>query len=128
MSKEIFSELNNVGDSEDGGFNTGHLWKLLQRFTEPHSAMMNTDGKLFTNDADIRDEAVNQYTNVFKPRVIKEGLEDIKDFKARQCKAKLETTTKLKTLLWSVEDVTSVLKQLRTGKSKNPYNLPNELF
>ena len=82
--------------------------------------MMNYDGKLLTNDADIRDEPVKQYTNVFKPRVIKEGLEDIKDLKDKRCKARLETTSKLKTPPLPVEDVTSVLKQLRTGKSKYP--------
>ena len=132
MSKKILSELKNVGDSEDGGFNAGHLWKLKKklspRFTEPPTAMMNADGKLLTKDADIRDEAVKHYKNVFKPRVIKEGLEDIKDLKDRLCKARLESTSKSITPPWTVEDVTFVLKQLKKGKSKDPYNLPNELF
>ena len=84
---------------------------------------MNADGKLLTKDADIRDEAVKHYKNVFKPRV-----EDIKDLKDRLCKARLESTSKSITPPWTVEDVTFVLKQLKKGKSKDPYNLPNELF
>jgi hypothetical protein len=106
MSKKILSELKNVGDSEDGGFNAGHLWKLKKklspRFTEPHTAMMNADGKLLNKDADIRDEAVKHYKNVFKPRVIKEGLEDIKDLKDRLCKARLESTSKSITTICTV--------------------------
>ena len=33
-----------------------------------------------------------------------------------------------KTPHWSLEDVTYVLKSLKKGKSKDPYDIPNELF
>ena len=101
MSEKILGELKDVGDSEDGGFNAGHLWKLKKklspRFTEHHSAMLNTEGKLLTNDADIKEEALKHYKNVFTPKKIKEGLEDLKDMKEKLCTARLESTSQIKT-------------------------------
>ena len=41
------------------------------------------------------------------------------------CDERLKEASKCKTPMWSVGDVTIVLKQLKTGKSKNPYDFPN---
>ena len=62
MCKKIMGEIKNVGDSEEGGFSAGRLWKLKKKLspknTEPPTAMLNSEGKLLTNNEDIKKEAV----------------------------------------------------------------------
>ena len=55
----------------------------------------------------------------------------LKDFKATReklCLDRLKIASQNKSPEWSIEYVTNVLKGLKTGKSKDPYQLPNELF
>ena len=132
MCNKIMGELSEMDNCEDGGFNPGKLWqlkkKLSPRFTLPPSAMMNSEGHLLTDKEDIIKEAVKHYKNVFKNKDIKEGLEDVKSDKEKLCKDNLEKASNNKTPQWTVTDVTNVLKQLKSGKSKDPYDFPNELF
>ena len=132
MCKKIMGEIKDVGDSEDGGYSAGRLWKLKKKLspkhTEPPTAMLNSKGKLLTNDEDIKKEAVNHYTNVFKSKDMKAGLEDIKNGREELCRARLKKAKETKSPPWSVDDVKCVLKHLKIGKSKDPYDIPNELF
>ena len=102
--------------------------KLSPKVNEPPTAMNSADGKLLTSDTDIVDEAVNQFKKVFQHREIKSGLEKHKSEREDLCKLRLNKAGKNKTPAWSVEDVTCVLKSLKTGKSKDPYDIPNELL
>ena len=132
MCNKIMGELKDMGNCEEGGYNSGKLWQskkeLSPRFVQPPSAMMNSEGQLLTNNEDITKEAVKHYKNVFKNADIKEGLEDVKSYKEQLCKDRLVTASHNKTPVWTVTDVKDVLKQLKSGKSKDPYDLPNELF
>ena len=90
--------------------------------------MVNSEGKLLTTDKDITDEAVLHYKHVFRHRQIEPGLEHIKRDRELLCQKRLEKASSNKTPKWSLEDVTHVLKTLKTGKSKGPYDIPNELL
>ena len=98
MCKKIFGEINNVGDSEDGGYSAGRLWKLKKKlspkYTEPPSAMMSAEGKLLTNNEEIKKEAVKHYSNVFQSKDIIPGLEEIKKVCEKLCMARLKKTRK----------------------------------
>ena len=63
-----------------------------------------------------------------KTRSIKDGLEDMQNDKEKLCMKRIEKAFENKTPQWSVSDVMDVLKTLKTGKSKDPYEIPNELF
>ena len=102
--------------------------KLYPKVNEPRTAMVTTEGKLITSEKDIRDEAVKHYKNVFRHRQIKPGLEQIKKDREKLCTSRLKQASNNKTPEWSVEDVTYVLKSLKTGKSKDSYDIPNELL
>ena len=132
MFKNIMNEVKGIEDSEDGGFNAGRLWKLKKKLSpkasDPPTAMLNSDGKLITSDDDIKAEAVKHYKNVFKEREIIEDLKDFKVTRENLCHKRLQKASRNKSQEWSITDVTSVLKCLKTGKSKDPYQLPNELF
>ena len=133
MYKKIMEEvLEGIEDCEDGGFNTGKLWrlkkKLLPALGEPPTAMLNSEGKLLTLEKDIKEEAVKHSQKVFKNKNINKGLEHLKDEQELLCKKRLKKVSRSKTSPWTVEDVTNVLKSLKNGKSKDPYDIPNELF
>ena len=102
MCDKIMGELKDMGDSEDGGYNSSKLWKLKNklspRFTDPPTAMMNSEGKLLTDNKDIIEEAVKHYKNVFKSKEIKEGLEDVKVSKENRCHERLNKASNCKPL------------------------------
>ena len=115
---------------EEGGFNAGRLWKLKKKLSpkvsDPPTAMMNTLGKLITSEEENRAEATKHYKNVFKEREI---TKDLKDFnREKLCHERLKLASRNKSPEWSVEDVTCVLRSLKTGKYKDPYQLHNDLF
>ena len=132
MYKKIMTEVTGLEDSEDGDFNAGRLWKLKKKLSpkvsEPPTAMKDTNGKLITSSEDIKAEAVKHYKNVFKDRDITSNLKDFQATREKLCLDRLDSASQVKSPEWSIENVTCVLKELKTGKSKDPYELPNELF
>ena len=90
--------------------------------------MKNAEGKLLTSDKDILNEAVKHYKKVFEPTQIKDSLEHVQKARETLCDERLAEASTCKTPPWSVEDVKNVLKQLKPGKSKDPYDFPNKIF
>ena len=95
---------------------------------EPPTAMEDLEGKPLTNDQDILEEAIKHYKSVFKHKDIIPGLEHIEEQQVKLCHERLKKASKNTSLPWTEEDVKNVLKSLKTGKAKDPYNMPNELF
>ena len=81
MANKILKEVQGLEDAEDGGFNSGKLWKLKRKLSpksnEPPTAMESMERKLPTDDNDILEEAVKHYKAVFKHRDCTPGLEHI---------------------------------------------------
>ena len=102
MYKKIMSQINGLTDSEDGGFNTGKLWKLKKKLSprcvNPPSVMVDSNGKILTSEEDIKDEAIKHYKKVFKSKVIKQGLEDMQKDKEMLCLKHIEKAYENKTL------------------------------
>ena len=74
MFGRIMKGLEGSDDSEEGGFNTGHVWKLKKNLSpkvnDPPSAMTSSEGKLLTKPDEIFEEAIKHYKNSFKEREI----------------------------------------------------------
>ena len=132
MFKKIEQELKDTGDCEDGGFNSGKLWKLKKKLaprnSEPPSAMEDKEGNVLTSKEDILSEAVKHYKNIFEPQQMADELKGIQKERELLCMKRLEMARQNKSPPWSVKDVTFVLNSLKVGKSKDPYDIPNELF
>ena len=131
MYKTIKREIDGI-NCEEGGFNSGHLWtlknKLIPKHNDTPAAMVDNEGKLLTDTKEILKEAENHYTKVFEKTNIKEGLEEVENEKKQLCEEHLKTASKNKTPKWTVMDVKNAIKNLKNGKSKDPYEYPNELF
>ena len=102
--------------------------KLAPRYNEPPTAMRNKEGKLLTKEKDIVKEAENHYREVFKEREIKQEFKNYRNYREQLCMKRLEECQKNKTPDWTEADVMCALKSLKTGKSQDPYELPNEIF
>ena len=100
MFTKIIGEFKNTGDSEEGGFSSGKLWKLKKKispkFTEPPTSMISSEGKMLTNNEDIKNEAIEHYTKVFSHTKIKEGLENIQEKQESLCSKQLELASQQK--------------------------------
>ena len=132
MTKTILNEIKGITKSDEGGLNTGKMWKLkkklMPRIQEPPTAMMSSEGKLLTEKEDIKSEAVKHYNKVFKNKEIDPKYNAHRTEREELCKTRLAETEKNKSREWSHEDVLIVLKGLKAGKSKDPHDIPNELF
>ena len=121
MVKTIMTEVKGMTKCDEGGINTGKLWKLkkklMPRNHEPPTAMRNKDGKLLTENEEIKREAVNHYKSVFREKDIDPKYEEYKTEREELCIKRLQETKLNKTKDWSLSDVKSVLKSLKNGKS-----------
>ena len=129
--KIIEDEIRGIS-CQEGGINSSKLWglkkKLFPKANEAPTAMVDSKGNLLTNQKAINDEAVKVFEKRLTNRKIKEGLEDI--FKDREDLAKLNMNKAKdnKTKPWTMEELDNVLNYLKKSKSRDPYNLANEIF
>ena len=115
MFKQIKDELEDI-ESEDGGFNSGKLWKLKKKLSpnnaDPPTAMKDPKGNLLTTDTEVKNEAVKHYLRVFKDKPMENKLSHLKQPREDLCKERIEIAKKNKTPPWTKEDVINVLKSL----------------
>ena len=119
-------------ECDEGGFNMGKLWKLKKRLcpykkTTP-TAMMDTHGNLINSSENLEKHTVEHYRSVLSNRVMKDGLEQLKDDKEELSKLRLEAAKRNKSNPWTKDDLEEVLKYLKKDKCKDPNNHINELF
>ena len=73
--------INNVLQEETEVLNSNKIWKLKKKLcpkmSEPPSAKVNKQGKLVTNEADIKELYTQTFVDRFKPREIKSGKEEL---------------------------------------------------
>ena len=117
---------------EEGGLNSGHLWRLKKKLSprcrDPPTAMMDKNGVLHTSAHEIEDIALETYQNRLRNREIKDELKHIKDYKEKLCMMRLEKAKRNKTTPWTKEQLEVVLKRLKKNKSRDPMGMANELF
>ena len=81
-------------DTEAGGFNSGHLWKLKSKLTPKFidypTAMLNKHGELATTKDEIKNATIDHYISVLKNRPIKDGLEEHRKQREELCNLRIE--------------------------------------
>ena len=119
-------------DSDEGGMNTGKLWKLkkkiIPRQQEPPTAMVDSTGNLVTSSEGIKNIATEHYGKILENRDIKDDLKDVQKDKEELFKHRLDLAKKNKTHPWDIQDLKEVLKYLKNNKSRDPQGNANEIF
>ena len=131
MQNKIQHELKGI-NSEEGGWNSGQLWKLKKKLSprpsEPPTAMESDNGVLLTAPDQIANEAVKHYTKLLENKPMAEKHKDIQTVKENLCEIRLKTAANNKTEPWTTEDVKCVLRYLKRNKSRDPQGFANEVF
>ena len=81
-----------------------------------------------TENNDIVKEAEKHYSEVFREKPINNEHIKYKMEVEALCLSRLKECSKIKIPEWAIAYVTNVLNQLKQGKSKYAYDLPNEIF
>ena len=127
----IKGEIENI-DCEEGGLNSGNLWKLKKKLSpkcrDPPTAMLDQNGNLLTSEQAIETLAVETYRKRLENRQIKEELKHIQTEKEELCKLRLEIAGRRKTPPWTMTDLEAVLNYLKKNKSRDPFGYANDIF
>ena len=131
LYKIVKEEVKKI-NTENGGFNSGHLWQLKKKLSgkqsNPPSAVLDQQGNLSTTNDQIKEATLNHFKKVLENRPIKEGLEKHKEEREKLCEQRIEKAKKNVTPNWKKEDVVLVVKQLKKKKSRDPDGYSNELI
>ena len=129
--KKIREEIDNI-KTDEGGFNSGHLWKLKKKLSpkcrDPPTAMVDREGNLVTSNEAIEAIAIETYKKRLENRAMKDELKQLQNDKENVCKLRLKLSSKRKTPDWTMDQLNTVLKNLKKNKSRDPLGYANELF
>ena len=114
--KQIEEDIKGL-NSEKGGYNPSHLWKLkskiMPKSTKVPTAMIDPQsGKLVTSENELKKHTTDYYKNVLRNREIKEDLNDHKYSKEELCYVRLEETKEIKTPNWTKQNLIDALEGL----------------
>ena len=119
-------------ESDEGGFNSGHLWrlknKLRKKINNVPTALMDKDGQLVTSSSELKKVMMDHFKKVLENRPIKPELEEHQKEREKLCEQRIKTASKNITPDWSHEDVKYVIKNLKKKKSRDPLGFSNELI
>ena len=127
----IKEEIENI-DCEEGGVNSGHLWKLKKKLSpkcrDPPTAMIDDTGNLVTSASGIQTLSMETYKKRLENRKIKDDLKNLQVDKEALCKLRLEKASQNKTPPWTMKHLETVLKYLKKNKSRDPFGYANDIF
>ena len=129
--QKIIEEIGNI-DCNEGGVNSGHLWKLKKKLSprcrDPPTAMLDSSGNLITSEKAIESLALETYKKRLENREIKDNLKGMKEEKDELCKLRLKISSKRKTPDWTMDQLEIVLDYLKRNKSRDPLGYANDIF
>ena len=127
----VTEEVENI-NSEEGGFNSGHLWQLKAKLSgkvgSTMTAVLDKNCDLVTSKEKIEETIIEHYSKVLENRPIREGLEKHKLEREELCNKQIEASKKETTPDWTLNDVKIVIKQLKKKKSRDPYGYSNKIL
>ena len=128
MYKIVKEEVDLV-KCEDGGFNSGHLWrlknKLRSKTNNTPTAINNQNGALVTGSGGIKIATMEHFKKVLDNRPVKKGLGKYQDERELLCKERIRIAGQNKTPDWSESDVKNVITHLKKKKSRDPHGYSN---
>ena len=119
-------------ECDEGGVSTKSLWdlkkKLCPQVRDPPTAMVDDKGNLVKSDERIKELAIKTFQKRLENRPMKEELKHIKEGKEKLALKLMDVAKKNKTPPWTMNNLMTVLRQLKKNKSRDPLGLANEVF
>ena len=115
--KESLSTISSI----DGSFNPIGFWKIKRKIFPKNGqanpvSKINSEGRLISHPVELKQLYIRTYLNRLRHRPIKPGLEFIKTIKEQLCHKRLELAKLAPNRGWSINDLTTVLKNLKISK------------
>ena len=116
----------------DGGVNVNKMWKMKKqlkgKYCEPPTAIIDEHGNLVTDAKGIEEVVIKRYEERLSTLPIKPELQLHKVQREQLCEQRLQEAQGNKSPEWTLKELDVVLRQLKNNKSKDPIDMPNELF
>ena len=91
-------------------------------------AKLDKSGKLVTSSNELKKLYLETYCDRLEHRKIDDKLKDIFQLKNELWKLRFEKCSESETPFWSSEELWTVLKNLKSNKTRDPTGMINELF
>ena len=107
----------------------GHKKKTFPKNTEPLPiAKKNFNGRLISSKNELVCLYMDTYRHRLRNRPIKKDYEHLKILKEELFNQRIRIAKTRKSKPWTINQLKQVLKNLKSGKSRDPHGLINELF
>ena len=120
-------------ERNDGNIHHQGIWKMKKKYfpklkpTLP-VAKKNLKGQLITNPEELKELYLNTFKYRLRHRPVQPEYEELLDMQEELFELRLELAKIQKTKPWTMMDLESALKQLKTGKYRDPEGLIREIF
>ena len=118
--------------AEEGKFSHRGMWKLKRKLfpqaADPPMAKKDVHGNLITSPYLLKMLYADTYRHRLRQRKIDPKLNDIFLLKTELWERRCSTIKQKKTPIWNMNQLSEVLKSLKTNKTNDPNLMVNELF
>ena len=130
--KKVFEDFGKLSNT-DGTTNINGIWSLKRKLFPKNSepipiAKRNPDGRLISSKNELLNLYLDTYKHRLRHRPIKSKFVYLKQLKQKLFTQRLEIAKTRKSEPWNLEQLKSVLRELKTGKARDPHGLINEIF
>ena len=136
VGKENFNKIHdNFGklDQSNGGVCSQGIWDIKKKeFPKANNsapaAKKDVSGRLVTDPEGLKKVYKDTFINRLRVRPARESVRETLEIQEKLLEKRLIITSEEETEPWTENDVKTVLKSLKTGKSRDPLGLTNEVF
>lgn len=133
--EEIVETLKELGGDEKNLNGSGRkkLWEILKKNypkckTQVPVGKKDKFGNIVTNHEGLKELYLQTYMHRLRNRPMKQDFQKMKGYKDDLFDLRLKLAGSSKSLPWTMEDLECILKNLKSGKSRDPNGWVNEIF
>ena len=113
--------------------NLQQVWKSLKKIwpkqgTSLPTAKRNHNGKIVSSPSDLKKLLAKEYKERLRTRPLRPDIKDIKERRNQIFELKMKLASKNKTKPWVMDQLESVLSNLKNNKSRDHEGFINEIF
>ena len=119
--------------NSDSSCNTLGMWRQVRKVFPKVLAsvpigLKDHNGKILTKTSAVKNLVVRKYKQKLRKRPSNPHIRELMRIKEENALRVIEIARQVKTVNWSQEDLTKVLRKLKSGKYRDPGGLINEIF
>ena len=132
-NKELVEKY--LGKTKDAleGYNPVKTWALKKKLapnsaSDPSAAKRDANDKLVTDKKELEKLYLQTYIDRLTPNPVKEELKDLFDLKSELFEMRIEESKTKVTADWTIDELETVLKSLKSNKARDAHGHIYELF